>query len=59
RPDDSAAVVQERLRVYNAQTKPLISHYTDKGVLVTIDGESSPETVYQHLIKVYRSKNEI
>ncbi|MBA2728961.1 MAG: adenylate kinase [Parachlamydiaceae bacterium] len=56
RPDDSAAVVQERLRVYNAQTKPLISHYTDKGVLVTIDGESPPETVYQHLIKVYKKQ---
>ena len=56
RPDDAAAVVQERLRVYNSQTKPLINYYTDKGILVTIDGEASADTVYQQLIKAYRQK---
>jgi adenylate kinase len=56
RPDDAAAVVQERLRVYNAQTKPLINHYTAKGVLNTIDGEASADTVYQQLIKIYRAE---
>lgn len=56
RPDDSAAVVQERLRVYNAQTKPLIGYYTQKGVLITVDGEASAESVYGNLIKLVQGR---
>lgn len=49
RPDDAPAVVKERLRVYSEHTKPLIQFYEKKGVLHQINGENSPDTVYQDL----------
>lgn len=49
RPDDKAEVVQERLRVYHAQTKPLIDYYAKKGLLQTVDGTRSPDEVFQAL----------
>lgn len=50
RPDDKAEVVQERLRVYHAQTKPLIDYYSQRGVLYTVDGTKSPDEVFQSLL---------
>lgn len=39
RPDDDEKVVRQRLDVYHAQTEPLISFYSKKGVLKTVDGD--------------------
>ena len=49
RSDDKAEVVQERLRVYHAQTKPLIEFYSKQGVLVSVDGTKSPDEVFKSL----------
>lgn len=49
RPDDEPQVVKERLRVYHAQTKPLIRYYDDKELLNTFDGTQSPDTVFAAL----------
>ncbi len=49
RSDDRPEVVRERLRVYRAETAPLIRHYADKGVLQTVDGELSPDEVFEQL----------
>jgi adenylate kinase len=38
RPDDSPAVVRDRLRVYNSQTAPLIDYYDKTGALGTVNG---------------------
>ncbi|MDR2513970.1 MAG: adenylate kinase [Christensenellaceae bacterium] len=38
RADDAAEAVENRLRVYDAQTKPLIGFYEGKGRLLTVDG---------------------
>lgn len=54
RPDDQAEVVQERLRVYNAQTKPLIAYYQNKGTFHSVDGTKSPDAVYQELLKLIK-----
>jgi adenylate kinase len=51
RPDDQAEVVQERLRVYHEQTKPLVDYYEKKGVLKRLDGTKSPEEVFESLKK--------
>lgn len=37
RPDDSEATVRERLKVYRAQTEPLIAWYRAKGLLREVD----------------------
>ena len=50
RPDDSADVVIERLKVYNNQTAPLISYYKDRGLLLNIDGNREPEIVLQDIL---------
>lgn len=49
RTDDSAAVVQERLKVYHKQTAPLVEYYTKKKVLINVNGDASPEIVFQNL----------
>lgn len=49
RPDDRAEVVQERLRVYHNQTKPLVEYYAKKGVLSHVDGTQSPDQVFEAL----------
>lgn len=47
REDDKPEIVKERLRVYKAQTEPLIDFYKSKGVLKDIDGEMAPAEVYK------------
>lgn len=54
RPDDAATIVQERLRVYSAQTEPLIGYYSQQGVLMTVNGDAPPDDVYKQIIKIYR-----
>jgi adenylate kinase len=49
RPDDRAEVVEERLRVYHSQTKPLVDFYAKKGVLKRVDGTQSPDQVFEAL----------
>lgn len=45
RPDDTRAVVEERLATYDAKTAPLIAYYTKSGQLKRIDGLKSIEAV--------------
>lgn len=45
RPDDEAAAVVQRIDTYMAQTAPLIDHYREKGLLVSIDARQSIEDV--------------
>jgi adenylate kinase len=49
RPDDQEETVKERLRVYDAQTKPLIAFYTEQGLLRAIDGEGELDEVTERL----------
>lgn len=49
RTDDNLAVVEERLRVYHKQTKPLIEYYDKKKVLKTVNGEQAPDQVFSDL----------
>jgi adenylate kinase len=45
RPDDTPDVIDERLRVYAADTRPLIEHYRAQGVLVEVDGNRAPDEI--------------
>lgn len=56
RTDDSLPVVQERLKVYQLQSKPLIEYYSAKGVLTTINGEGAKEAVYADLKNAYEAQ---
>lgn len=43
RKDDHPDTVLERLRVYHAQTEPLISFYKNRGKLVVVEGQEKVE----------------
>jgi adenylate kinase len=49
RPDDKEETVKERLRVYDAQTKPLSAFYEQQGLLRVIDGEGDLDEVTERL----------
>ncbi len=50
RDDDTPATVKERLKVFFAQTAPLIDHYSRGGKLVEVDGEGTIEEVRQRIL---------
>jgi len=47
RDDDTEETVRERLRVYHENTEPVVEHYRDEGVLVEVDGEGTPDDVFE------------
>lgn len=49
RPDDQEESIRNRLKVYQDQTAPLVSHYQNRGNLVTIDASPKPDDVYTAL----------
>lgn len=52
RDDDEEDVVRERLRVYEENTEPVIEHYRESGELVEVDGQGSPDEVFERLADV-------
>jgi adenylate kinase len=47
RDDDTEETVRERLRVYENNTEPVVDHYREKGVLIEVDGERTPDEVFE------------
>jgi|Deesub1362B_J571_1020462.scaffolds.fasta_scaffold00166_59 adenylate kinase len=52
RDDDKEETVKERLRVYKAQTEPLIDYYSKKGLVYDVDGTKSIEGVFEEIEKI-------
>ncbi|HTQ36409.1 MAG TPA: adenylate kinase [Steroidobacteraceae bacterium] len=55
RPDDNEATVVERLKVYEAQTRPLAGYYGKQGLLQTIDATGDVDAITELLIGVLSS----
>ncbi|MGH9292479.1 MAG: adenylate kinase [Acidimicrobiales bacterium] len=51
REDDTEEAIAERLRLYDAETAPLIAWYEEAGKLVTLDGLDSPDAVTRRLVR--------
>ncbi len=49
RKDDNAEIIKTRLEKYDADTKPIISHYKNNKNIIEIDGESSIEDIYKKI----------
>lgn len=49
RKDDEEATVKERLRVYDANTRPVLSYYSDAGLLRTVSAEGSLDEITRRL----------
>jgi adenylate kinase len=45
RADDTADVIRHRLRVFAETTRPLVSYYQKRGILVEVDADQPPESV--------------
>ena len=45
RSDDDEDTVRKRLKVYQAQTEPLIAHYSKQGIVRAVDGNASVDEV--------------
>ena len=54
RPDDTPKTVRERLRVYFAETAPLIDYYARAGKLLEVDGEGSVGEVGERILMAIR-----
>ena len=52
REDDTVETVRSRLSNYHEQTKPIISHYGDKGILRVIDGMKAIDEVTKQIKRV-------
>jgi adenylate kinase len=58
RDDDTEETVRERLSVFEENTAPVIEHYREEGTLVEVDGEGTPEEVFEELRSVVGSQTE-
>ncbi|MFB0958818.1 MAG: adenylate kinase [Clostridiaceae bacterium] len=52
RLDDKAETVEERLDVYDEQTKPLISFYDERCILKSVDGTRAINQIFNDIVKV-------
>ena len=55
RPDDSADVVRERLKVYQRRTEPLVEYYRQRPTFRRIDGAAPPDHVAAELAAAIES----
>ena len=51
RADDTEEVIRDRIKVYNAETKPLLDYYEKQGKLVTLEGKGGLEEIFSRIIK--------
>jgi adenylate kinase len=59
RKDDEEATVAERLRVYAQQTQPVLSYYSDAGLLRTVRAEGALEEITQRLRDALSRKSKV
>jgi len=52
RPDDTEAIIRQRLAVYAEQTHPVLECYRQQGKLHEVDGNADIETVHQRIVAV-------
>jgi adenylate kinase len=49
RPDDREEVICKRLEVFEAQTKPLVEHYEQRGLLRIVDADAEVQSVFRSI----------
>jgi adenylate kinase len=49
RSDDRRDAIEMRLKVYDEQTAPLVRYYQERGLLLSLDGSGTVNSVFQHL----------
>jgi adenylate kinase len=54
RADDNEGIIRERMRVYDAQTAPLLDYYRNRNLLVEVDGMGSMDEVFERVGEALR-----
>jgi adenylate kinase len=49
RVDDGVEIVQERLNVYEQQSRPLVDYYSTRPTFRLIDGNQTPDAVSEQI----------
>lgn len=52
RADDREDVIRQRLRVYNAETRPLLDYYGEQNKLLTVPGVGAIEQIFERIQRV-------
>ncbi|MCD6232375.1 adenylate kinase [Candidatus Aerophobetes bacterium] len=56
RDDDNPETILKRIEVYKKYTYPLISYYEKKGILRHIQGNKSPEQIFQDILLLLKEE---
>ncbi len=59
RKDDAKETIEERLHIYNNQTKPIITYYNELGILVSVNSNQTPQKVIEDIINQVNSNDNI
>lgn len=51
REDDKEEAILNRIKVYHAQTEPLINYYKEKNLIIDIDASGTPEEIFNQVKK--------
>ncbi len=57
RPDDTEATALNRLKVYEAETKPLIDYYSKQGILKKVSGDLGVKDLFKVLSQIFVEAN--
>ncbi len=49
RDDDKKEVIKKRLGIYMNETSPVLDYYLNEGLLYEVDGEGSPEKIFEEI----------
>lgn len=52
--DDTEAVIDRRLQVYQEKTVPLLEYYADREWMVTVNGAQPPDAVHEEIVERLR-----
>ncbi|MDO5064793.1 MAG: adenylate kinase [Actinomyces bowdenii] len=56
RADDTEPVIRRRLEVYTESTEPLVAHYSQRGLLVRVDGMGQIDEVTERLMEALAAR---
>ncbi|KGL81135.1 hypothetical protein N309_06199, partial [Tinamus guttatus] len=53
RSDDNETALKTRLKAYHAQTSPLVSYYSKRGIHTAVDASQSPDVVFASILAAF------
>ena len=55
RSDDTEDVIRHRLELYHRETEPVASDYSQRGILLNVDGTGSEDEIFSRLLAALRA----